>query len=424
MKKTVTTSKDTPAEKPKKAASKKSPDTFSSTLLGIIGELDEAVSYKLDEHEITKSLLQIVSRLTSADSCLLYLYDTDAGVLSLYASLPEHKSLMGKINLKPGEGITGSAAKSKKPVVLESGAKDDPRFKAFSKLPADFYEALASIPIIHKNKVIGVINIHHKKSFKYDDNLLKILSVIANQAGNALENARLYRDLYIYKQKLDTLAQVSGTIVSNQYLEEILQLIVTMTAQMMGSKICSVMLLDKTSKELQVIATQSLSDLYRSKPNIKIDKSIAGKAIQNKKPVAIANVQKSAEYGFPEIAKAEGLVSMLVVPMMIRSKVIGVINIYTTDEYDFTDDDIRVTQAIANQAAVAIENTKLLDKTVEMEQALEARKVVEKAKGLLMKMNNLNEEEAYRLIQKQAMNLRKSLKEIAESVIIAYDIRK
>lgn len=419
----TSTATDESAPKTKRVT-KKAADTFSSTLLGIIEELDAAVSYKLDEHEITTSLLKIVSKLTKADSCLLYLYNIDEGFLTLYTSLPEHKSLMGKINLKLGEGITGSAAKSKKPVVLESGAKNDPRFKAFSKLPADFYEALASIPIIHKSKVIGVINIHHKQVYKYDENLLKILSLIANQAGNALENARLYRDLYIYKQKLDTLAQVSGSIVSNQYLEEILQLIVTTTAQLMGSKICSVMLIDKTNKELQVIATQSLSDLYRSKPNAKIDKSIAGKVVQTKKPMVIPNVQKSSEYGFPDVAKAEGLVSMLVVPMMIRSKVIGVINIYTTFEYDFSDEDIRITQAIANQAAVAIENTKLLDKTVEMEQALEARKVVEKAKGLLMKMNSLNEEEAYRLIQKQAMNLRKPLKEIAESIIIAYDIRK
>ena len=81
------------------------------------------------------------------------------------------------------------------------------------------------------------------------------------------------------EKQLKTLARLSSSIVSSAYLQEILQLIVTMTAQMMNSKICSLMLLDEDKQELKIVATQSLSDDYRKKPPLKVGESVSGRAI-------------------------------------------------------------------------------------------------------------------------------------------------
>lgn len=115
---------------------------------------------------------------------------------------------------------------------------------------------------------------------------------------------------------------------------------------------------------------------------------------------------------------------MLSVPMMVKNRVIGVINCYTTAEYKFTKSDIDLLSTVANQAAVAIENTELIVKTKIIQEELETRKKVERAKGILMKEQGLNEEQAYDLIRKSSMDKRITMKEIADAIILTFDIKK
>lgn len=220
----------------------------------------------------------------------------------------------------------------------------------------------------------------------------------------------------------DLLYEVSRAISSNRYLEEILLLIVGMTAELMGSKICSLMLLDEGKQELVIKATQSLSENYRSKPPVKVGESVSGRAVQKKEPVAVLDVTRESGYGYPEIAKAEGVKSLLSVPMMIKNRVIGVFNCYTTTEHEFTADEIRVLSGVANQAAVAIENTNLLAEKIVAVEALESRKRIERAKGILMKRQHVNEPDAYKMLQKQSMDHQRSLKEIAEAIILSEEM--
>ena len=126
---------------------------------------------------------------------------------------------------------------------------------------------------------------------------------------------------------------------------------------------------------------------------------------------------------YPEIAKKEGLCSMLAIPMIVKDNVIGVINIYFSNEHIFTDEEIKILQSVAGQAAVAIENTELTHEILETKEALETRKLVERAKGLLIKQLGISEQEAYNNIHKKSMNLRKSMKEIAQAIILALETK-
>jgi AmiR/NasT family two-component response regulator len=113
---------------------------------------------------------------------------------------------------------------------------------------------------------------------------------------------------------------------------------------------------------------------------------------------------------------------MLSVPMMVKDEVIGVINVYTVEEHEFSKSDTDLLSAVANQAAVAIENTELMVKTRVVQEELETRKKVERAKGILMKQQGLSEEEAFRLIRKTSMNKRVTMKEISEAIILSEEI--
>jgi signal transduction protein with GAF and PtsI domain len=222
--------------------------------------------------------------------------------------------------------------------------------------------------------------------------------------------------------QVETLSQVSETVASNRLIEDVLQLLVTMTAQVMSSKTCSIMLLDDAVGELRIEATQSLSEQYRRKPNLKVGQGISGRAVQERRPIMVADVTKEPDYMYPDMAKKEGLCSLLSVPMLMREKAVGVINSYTSVPHAFTGEEVKLLQAIANQAAIAIEHTTLIEKSFEMQEALAVRKLLERAKGYLMRSKKLTEEDAFKLMQRQSMDLRKSMREIAEAVLLAGEL--
>ena len=233
---------------------------------------------------------------------------------------------------------------------------------------------------------------------------------------------QLQRSLDQRHRELETLAQVSEAVVSEAYLDEILQLIVTVTAELMGSKICSLMLLDEAKQTLVIKATQALSPAYRHKPSIKVGQSVSGLVVKERRPISVLDVANDPRYMFPDIARREGVRSLLSVPMSMQDRVIGVLNCYTAHEHRFSNEDIRVLSTIANQAAVAIERTRLLEQARTLQQSLEARKLVEKAKGLLMETLHLSESEAFRLLQKQSMEKRKTMREIAEAILLGREL--
>jgi len=227
-----------------------------------------------------------------------------------------------------------------------------------------------------------------------------------------------------YSKQIEALSRISKAICSELYLENILRLIVTVTAEVMGSKICSLMLLDEDSKELTVRATQSVSEEYNKKPNLKLGEGIAGRVAKENRPISVLDVRKDTRYVNADIAKKENLCSLLSVPLGVRGKVIGVINCYTSSPHRFTKSEMSVLATVANQAAVAIENMELMVKSKVIQEELETRKLVERAKDILMEELSVSGEEAFRKIQKQSMDRRKPMREIAEAIILSKEIRR
>ena len=394
--------------------------------LRILHEVAKDISSNVELDELLHRIVEMIMRFITADSCLIYLYDEQNNALILTASNnPQNgKALLGRIKLKMGEGVTGWVAREKKPVVLPREAYKDPRFKPFTALDDDKYEAFLSIPILSRDEIVGVMNIRSREEHAYPEHQVNLLFTVSRYLGSTIKNAIIHEDVLKKARRLDLLSEVSRTIVSDYYLKEILQLIVTMTAKVMDSKICSIMLLDEKRDELVISATQSLSEDYVNKPNLKVGQSVSGKVVKEKKPYTILNVTKEPGYMFPDVAKKEGVVSMLSVPMMIKDRAIGVINSYTKSEHKFTKEEIDILQTVANQAAVAIENTRLDQEILAAKEALEARKTIEKAKGILMREMTISEDEAYKKIHKKSMDLRKTMREIAEAIILASELRK
>lgn len=227
-----------------------------------------------------------------------------------------------------------------------------------------------------------------------------------------------------HAKQLEAISKVSRTITSDLYLEDILKLIVTITAEITDSKICSLMLIDEKTGNLVLKATQSMSEVYNKKPHLKIGEGVAGKVAMKNEPIAIYDLSNESEYKSKAIAEKEGLKSLLSIPLAVKGKVIGVLNNYTAYPHKFTKDEINILTTVASQASIVIENAGLMLKTKVIQEELESRKTIERAKGILMRQQGLSEDEAFRKIQRQSMDMRKSMKEIAEAIILIEKMRE
>jgi two-component system, response regulator PdtaR len=225
------------------------------------------------------------------------------------------------------------------------------------------------------------------------------------------------------REIIQALSKIGEAITSDLYLEDILKLIVAVTAEVMDSKICTLMLLDTRKKELVIKATQSISKDYINKNPIKLGEGIAGKVALENKAEAIHNISETREYKYHDIARKEGLASLLCVPLHVKGKVVGVLTTYTSKSHHFSEYETHILQTVADQAAIVIENYRLVVETKVIKEELESRKAIERAKGILMKEQGLSEGEAFKKIQKFAMNNRKSMREVADAIVLSSEMK-
>jgi GAF domain-containing protein len=224
---------------------------------------------------------------------------------------------------------------------------------------------------------------------------------------------------------IKALMDISRAITSDQYLEDILKLILMVTAKVTGVEICSLWLIDETvdPPTLGLKASQTIDREYVKDRSLGMNEGVVGHVATTRKPLIIENVLDESLFKEKEMAKRLGLVSMLSVPLEIKDeKVIGVLNCFTAEHHQFSDTEINLIQTVANQAAAAIINTELMVETKVIQEELETRKLVERAKEVLTRHRGRTGEEAYRWIQKRSMDTRKSMREVAEAILLSEEL--
>jgi GAF domain-containing protein len=242
--------------------------------------------------------------------------------------------------------------------------------------------------------------------------------------GGAIAKSRLAEQSQGAFKRMEALAAVAQTIAAESYLDRILQAISEMVAETLDSPVCSIMLVDDERRELVINAARCSTPEYLHKMPIKIEDSLIGRVIREGRHIMVPNVLEEKQYRYPELARKTGLASLLSVPLTSREKVIGTINIYTREARSFTEDEVGFVKVVAGQAAIAIENARLMSETLDMKRTLETRKLVERAKGILQYKHNLTEEEAYLRLRNESRRLRRPMRDLAEAVILADDMNK
>ncbi|WP_373501752.1 GAF domain-containing protein [Desulfococcus sp.] len=155
----------------------------------------------------------------------------------------------------------------------------------------------------------------------------------------------------------ETLIKITRSLTQSKKTEEIIQMTVKSIKSALDIKGCTLFLVNRGTNELEVAASTGLSREYLNKGAISALKSIADSLKDG--PVAVYDVGDDPRIQYPEAAKAEGIASILSVPIMIGDEAIGAVRVYTEKKWDFTLDDVNFVQAIAQIAGIIIEMTRL-----------------------------------------------------------------
>jgi signal transduction protein with GAF and PtsI domain len=228
-----------------------------------------------------------------------------------------------------------------------------------------------------------------------------------------------------YDSYLKALMDISRAITSDLYIEDILKLIVMVTAKVMGVEICSLWLVDGEGdkRTIRLKATQAIDPDYVKDRVLKVNEGVVGCVVSQNRPLILEDIFAEPRFKEKEMARKLGLASMVSVPMNVQGdKVVGVLNCFTSMPYRFSETEVNLLTTVANQAAVAIMNTELMVKTRVIQEELENRKLVERAKEVLMRRRNMSGAQAYRWIQKRSMDSRKSIVHVAEAVLLSDEL--
>ncbi len=289
--------------------------------LQLLYQVSNVIHSTLDSQEALQLIVSEAVRLMNASSGSVALINPTSGFLEMSAS----QNLPGaarKIKLRVGEGVTGWVARHGKPARVGDVAKD-PRYVAARR----GVKSELAVPLEVNGETRGVINVDSDRTdaFSVDDQ--DLLEQLAVQAAKVIHNTWLYEQLRLKVHLFESLSSVSRTINSTLNLDEALRVITREACELMRARMCSLMMLDEGREWLDLRASYGASDIYIKKPRLNVEESLLGVVARRKKPMQIANVQTSSRYQNVEVARHEGLISLLSVPLLFAGQSIGTLNV-------------------------------------------------------------------------------------------------
>jgi GAF domain-containing protein len=317
--------------------------------LKLLYQVSNVIHSTLDSQEALQLIVSEAVRVMRASSGSLVLINPTTNFLEIHAA-QNLSAAARKLKLRVGEGITGWVAQTGQPVRL-GDVKQDRRYVSVRR---EVHSELA-VPLEVRGEVRGVINVDSDRLNAFSEADQELLQELASQAAKVIQNTWLYEQLRLKVGLFESLSSVSRTINSTLNLDEALQVITKEACELMRARMCSLMLLDDSLEWLDLRASYGAGDAYLQKPRLSSSDSLIGVVVRRKKPLQVTNVQIDTRYQNVEVARQEGLVSLLSVPLIYSGQSIGALSIYTSKLYSFSNEEVSILAAMADLSAIAIQ---------------------------------------------------------------------
>ena len=332
--------------------------------LHLLSQVNNVIHSTLEPQRALELIIGEAVRIMRATSGSIVLINPTNGFLEIEAAvgLPE----AGKnLRLKVGEGLTGWVARHGKCARVADVSKDQRYVMAKENVRSEL-----AVPLEVGGMIRGVLNVDSDRldAFSVEDE--QLLRDLAVPAAQVIQNTWLYEQIRQKARLFETLVNVSKTINSTLNLDDVLNVITREACHLMDGKLCSLLMLDEAREWLELRASYGAGEAYINKPRLAVNDSLLGTVVRRKKPLQVENVQLSAQYQHVEIARQEGLVSLLSVPLVFAGKCTGSLNVYTAQNHSFSNEEIRILAALAEFSGIAIEKARLYERIVDIEEQL------------------------------------------------------
>ncbi len=332
--------------------------------LELLYQVSNVIHSTLEAQEALQLIVSEGVRMVRASSGSVVLINPTTDFLEIHAS----QNLPGqarRLQLRVGEGITGWVARHGRPALVNDVTQDARYVAARRAVKSEL-----AVPLEVSGEIRGVLNMDSDRADAFTPDDQELLQELAVQAAKVIQNTWLYEQLRLKVHLFESLASVSRTINSTLSLDEALRVVTREACELMRARTCSLMMLDDSGEWLDLRASYGAGKGYLKKPRLSVEESLLGVVVRRKKPVQVANVQASTHYQNVDIARREGLVSLLSVPLIFSGEAIGTLNVYTGRPYSFSNEEIRILGALAELSAIAIEKARLYERIVDVEEQL------------------------------------------------------
>lgn len=346
--------------------------------LTAIQQVNSVANSTLDLEQVMDLTIEAVSEVLRLDDCSIFLHDEALGRLTLRATTGLKLLADGGIHVDVGSGVTGWAAQHGEPVVLED-AKGDPRYIPYPDSENDPVQSMLSVPIIlfTVNRLIGVLDLQTYQPRRFSKEEIGFVETVCGQIAIAIDNARLYEQtdekLREKVGQLTTLQRVWASLASSLDLDQVLEVIARHAAELSHADKAAILKVDEDGQELFVIAGFGLSKDFKTL-RVKMGDGPIGRPVAHRTAARVKDALEDSELtaAYPQMA-AEGVRSMLCVPLVSREQVLGGISVFTTERHEFSEEQMQLVSTFAHDAALAIENARLYQ---EAQRALETQAIL------------------------------------------------
>lgn len=330
-------------------------------LLDFLLEVSTATGETLDLDRLMANVASIVKEVVSYEVFAILLYSERLRGLTIRYSIGHREEIVKNLVLPIGEGITGTAASTRQPI-LSVDVRSDPRY-----LPAlDAVRSELAVPMLARGKLVGVIDLQSTELNAFREQDRALLQLIASRVASSIDNARLYRRADRQNRMLKTLSSLSQEFSSILDLDELLGKIARTVHALIAFDAFSIMLVDAERKVL----THRFSERYderMSLDNIPLGKGITGAAAESREIVRVADTAADPRY----IASHPDMRAEIAVPLIVQDRVVGVMDLESERMGYFTEDHSRVLTLLAPQIASSVENARLYEELAQREQRME-----------------------------------------------------
>ncbi len=332
-----------------------------ATQMETLRELGMHVAASLDLKAVLQRIVDSVLMLTDATDSHLYLYDA-ASDQFFFGTASWADGIPRPVTYKPRkDGITARAIRQRRPIVIS----DAPSHPLFNTPEAKRWgiQAIAAFPLLRAGEPIGALTLAYLHPHTFSEEELTLLAMLADQAAVAVDNARLYEDVARRLRREQRLSELSESLVAELDLPRVLRLAIEIAEELVGGQAGGIALLDEARQMITYPYLHNLPEEL-SQITIPIHEGLIGEVIQTRKPLAIPDYAAYPR-SVPEFVAA-GIKAVLAVPLMVGDRVMGALSVVDLEKNrTYSEEDIAILSSVGRQAAIAIQNARLFQATLQ-----------------------------------------------------------